>query len=150
MRRFSSVGVILLLALGILSVPLYGQDAGGGPPPGGRERGFRLEQNYPNPFNPSTRIPFYLDAGMFEEGVPVVVSIRIYNVLQQLVAIPTALNHPEGSGVPVDQLVYTVAGAQEAFWDGRDRNGREVASGIYYLQLIVNGESRVRKMVVAK
>lgn len=150
MRRSCGVGVILLLALGILSVPLYGQDAGGGAPSGGRERGFRLGQNYPNPFNPSTRIPFYLDESMFEEGRPVVVSIRIYNVLQQLVAIPTALNHPDGSGVPVDQLPYTEPGSKEAFWDGRDRDGREVASGVYYVQLIVNGESQVRKMVVAK
>ncbi|HEX7117378.1 MAG TPA: hypothetical protein VF212_01235 [Longimicrobiales bacterium] len=149
MRRRSSVGVILL-ALGILSVPLYGQDAGGGAPPGDRERGFRLEQNYPNPFNPSTRIPFVLDEAMFEDGRPVIVSIRIFNILQQLVAVPTALNHPLGNGVPVLELAYETPGRKEAFWDGRDRNGREVASGVYYLQLVVNNESVVRKMVVAK
>lgn len=149
MRRRSRVSVILL-ALGILSAPLYGQDAGGGTPPGGRERGFRLEQNYPNPFNPTTRIPFVLEADVFEGGRPAIVSIRIYNVLQQLVAIPTALNHPSGTGVPVLDLVYTEPGRNEAYWDGRDRQGREVASGVYYLQLVVNGESVVRKMIVAK
>lgn len=149
MRRRSRVGVILL-ALGILSVPLFGQDAGGGSRPRDRERGFRLEQNYPNPFNPSTRIPFVLDESIFEDDKPVIVSIRVFNLLQQLVAVPTALNHPEGSGVPVLELAYDVPGRKEAFWDGRDRDGREVASGVYYLQLVVNGESRVRKMVVAK
>ncbi len=149
MRRAYSVSVILL-ALGILSVPLYGQDAGGGAPPGDRERSFRLEQNYPNPFNPSTRIPFILEEGMFQDGHPVVVSIRIFNLLQQLVAVPTALNHPDGSGLPVLDLAYTTPGRKEAFWDGRDRNGREVASGVYYLQLVVNNQTVVRKMVVAK
>ncbi|HEX7049556.1 MAG TPA: hypothetical protein VF188_05040 [Longimicrobiales bacterium] len=149
MRRRCSVGVILL-ALGILSVPLYGQDAGGGPTSEGRERGFRLEQNYPNPFNPSTRIRFVLDEALFASGRPARVTLRVYNVLQQLVAIPTALHHPLGNGVPVLALPYTAPGPKEAFWDGRDRDGREVASGIYYLQLIVNGESEVRKMVVAK
>lgn len=150
MRRRSRVGFILLVALGILSVPLNGQDAGGGAPQGGRERGFRLEQNYPNPFNPSTYIPFVLDEDLFEGGKPVVVTIRIFNVLQQLVGVPTALDHPHGNGVPVLELAYTTPGRKEAFWDGRDRNGREVASGVYYLQLVVNGDSWVRKMVVAK
>lgn len=150
MRRFFGVGIILLLALGIHSTPLSGQDTGGNTPPGGRGRGFRLEQNYPNPFNPSTRIPFVLEEGIFDGGRPAVVSIRIYNVLQQLVAIPVALNHPDGAGVPVDQLAYAEPGGKEAFWDGTDRSGRDVASGIYYLQLIVNGESAVRKMVVSR
>ncbi|HEX6941182.1 MAG TPA: hypothetical protein VF158_17430 [Longimicrobiales bacterium] len=149
MRRRCCVGVILL-ALGILSVPLYGQDAGGGAPAGDRERGFRLEQNYPNPFNPSTRIPFVLEDVVFQDGRPAIVSIRIFNILQQLVAVPTALNHPLGNGVPVLELAYETPGRKEAFWDGRDRNGREVASGVYYVQLVVNNESVVRKMVVAK
>lgn len=149
MRRRCCVGVILL-ALGILSVPLYGQDAGGGAQVGDRERGFRLEQNYPNPFNPSTRIPFVLEEGAFKDGRPAVVTIRIFNILQELVAVPTALNHPLGNGVPVLDLVYETPGRKEAFWDGKDRNGREVASGVYYLQLVVNNESVVRKMVVAK
>ncbi len=149
MRRRCCVGVILL-ALGILSVPLYGQDAGGGAQQGDRERGFRLEQNYPNPFNPSTRIPFVLDDKLFEDGRPAVVTIRIFNILQELVAVPTALNHPLGDGVPVLELVYETPGRKEAFWDGKDRNGREVASGVYYLQLVVNNQSVVRKMLVAK
>lgn len=149
MRRGSCVGVILL-ALGILSVPLHGQDAGGGARQGDRERGFRLEQNYPNPFNPSTTIPFVLEEEVFEDGSPAMVTIRIFNILQQLVAIPTALNHPHGNGVPVYDLPYDTPGRKEAFWDGKDRNGREVASGVYYIQLVVNNQSVVRKMVVAK
>jgi hypothetical protein len=118
--------------------------------PGDRARGFRLEQNYPNPFNPSTRIPFVLEGEIFEGGQSALVSLRVYNVLQQLIAIPTTLDHPDGAGLPVDQLTYAEPGGKLAFWDGKDRNGREVAAGIYYLQLVVNGSSQVRKMVVSR
>lgn len=151
MRRWSGVGTFLLLTLGFLTPELFGQEPrGNSTPQDTRGRGFRLEQNYPNPFNPSTRIPFTLEGEIFEGGRPVRVSIRIYNVLQQLVAIPVALDHPDGPGIPVDQLVYPEPGDKIAFWDGKDRNGRDVAAGIYYLQLIVNGESVVRKMVVMR
>jgi len=151
MRRWISVGIFLLLALGLSTVESFGQELkGGSAPQSARGRGFRLEQNYPNPFNPSTRIPFTLEGEIFEGGRPVRVSIRIYNVLQQLVAIPVALDHPDGPGIPVDQLVYPEPGDKVAFWDGKDRNGRDVAAGVYYLQLIVNGESVVRKMVVMR
>lgn len=151
MRRWSGVGIFLLLALGFFSTESFGQDPrGNNAPPGNRVRGFRLEQNYPNPFNVSTRIPFVLEGEIFEGGRSALVSIRIYNVLQQLVAVPTALDHPDGTAVPVDQLVYPEPGNKVAFWDGKDKNGRDVAAGIYYLQLIVNGESAVRKMVVTR
>lgn len=151
MRRWSGVGIFLLLTLGFLATESVGQDVkGANEPQGGRGRGFRLEQNYPNPFNPSTRIPFTLEGEIFEGGRTARVSIRIYNVLQQLVAVPTALDHPDGPGIPVDQLIYPEPGNKVAFWDGKDRNGRDVAAGIYYLQLIVNGASVVRKMVVMR
>lgn len=149
MRRALCVGVILLLAGLLQPAAVNAQDLGG-PPPGSRETGFQLRQNYPNPFNPETRIPFELGESLFETGQPVRVTIRIYNVLQQLVAVPTALNHPQGSGVPVENLQYDSPGVKEAFWNGFDQSGRQVASGIYYMQLVVNGQSVVRKMIVAK
>jgi hypothetical protein len=112
--------------------------------------GFSLEQNYPNPFNPETRIPFQLTDELFSEGRPAIVTIRIFNILQQVVAVPTALRHPLGEGVPVANLEYPAPGRYEAFWDGTDRNGRQVASGIYLMQLSVNGMSQTRKMYVTK
>src|SRR5690606_5317429 len=139
MGRWIGVGVILLLALGLSSSNMIGQDVrGGASPTDNRARGFRLEQNYPNPFKPSTRIPFVLEEEIFEGGRAATVSIRVYNVLRHLVAIPTTRDHPDGEGLPVDQLPYTEPGRKLAFWDGRDSNGREVAAGIYYLQLVVN------------
>lgn len=149
MRRATCVGVILL-ALGAGVAPVRGQEPGEPASEQSGDDGFRLEQNYPNPFNPSTRIPFVLEEALFEASDSAVVSIRIFNVLQQVVAVPTALNHPDGTGKAVDRLVYTSAGRKEAYWDGFDRQGRQVASGIYYMQLVVNGETQLRKMVVAK
>ncbi|MDX1648051.1 MAG: hypothetical protein R3304_12970 [Longimicrobiales bacterium] len=113
--------------------------------------GFQLEQNYPNPFNPETTIPFTLGEELFIDGRPVVVSIRIYNILTQLVAHPVALGHPSGEGIAVDQLEYYQPGRYEAFWDGTDQMGRQVASGIYLMQLSVNGHKPLtRKMYVLK
>lgn len=149
MGRRILTGVSLLIVLGLAPHALAAQDSGGETPPR-TNPGFELQQNYPNPFNPTTRIPFLLNPVLFEDGRPVVVSMRIFNVLLQPVATPTALNHPAGNGVRVDRLEYTAPGAYEAFWDGLDSNGRQVASSIYYLQVIVKGERQVMKMIVAK
>jgi hypothetical protein len=148
-RRISRVFLVLLSIL-CLSVPAHAQSREGGPPSGQQASGFQLGQNYPNPFNPETKIPFTLGEELFADGQPVVVSMRIYNLLQQLVASPTPLRHPAGEGVPLMGLEYTRPGDYEALWDGTDRTGSEVASGFYFLQLTVNGRSRIMKMTVAK
>jgi hypothetical protein len=114
------------------------------------ENGFLLEQNYPNPFNPETTIPFTLGEELFVDGRPAVVSVRIFNVLAQFVASPVALGHTSGEGVEVDQLEYLQPGRYQAFWDGTDQMGRQVASGIYLLQMTVNGQFATRKMYVMK
>ncbi len=113
-------------------------------------KGFKLEQNYPNPFNPETRIPFTLDESLFEDGEPPAVSIRIFNILTQYVASPRALRVPGGDGLPVLQMEYPAPGRYEAYWDGRDRNGNLVASGIYLVQMTVGGKKDFIKMYVTK
>ena len=102
---------------------------------------FRLEQNYPNPANPDTYIPFYLEEGLFQNGDTRVVSIRIVNIFRQLVAIPKAVGLPRGRDVPVNNLRYTEPGRKVAKWDGRDLRGRRVPSGVYYVELVVDGRS---------
>ena len=148
MGRRIMLGVSLLIVLTFAPGALVAQDAGGDAPPR-TDPGFELQQNYPNPFNPTTRIPFVLKGALFEKG-PVAVTMRIFNVLLQPVAVPTALNHPDGNGVRVENLEYTAPGQYEAFWDGFDREGRQVPSGMYYLQVIVKGQRHIMKMVVAK
>ena len=88
--------------------------------------------------------------GLFVDGKTAVVSLRIYNILQQFVAAPTALNHPSGDGAPLINLEYVQPGRYEAYWDGHDVSGRQVASGIYFVQIAVNGQIDVIKMWVAK
>lgn len=149
MRRTFGVLLVLLSTLGF---PAAGsaQTTGEGEPPGQDASGFELRQNFPNPFNPSTTIPFVLNEDLFDDGDAVRVSVRIYNMLQQLVVVPVALRHPAGEGVPLESLEYTTPGEYHAYWDGKDRNGQEVASGLYYVQLTVNGASKLMKMLVTK
>lgn len=149
MRRFLRVLSVLLLLIGTSAAGLHAQE-GGGDASSGQANGFQLQQNYPNPFNPETTIPFVLGEDLFVDGRPARVSLRILNLLQQVVAHPVALGHPSGEGVELDGLEYTQPGRYEAFWDGLDRSGQQVASGIYFMQLTVNGVSKNRKMYVLK
>jgi hypothetical protein len=143
MGRTLGVGVVLLLALLLFPSDSFGQQS--------NERArSRLGQNYPNPFNPETRIPFEILPEDLASGKPAVVSIRISNVLGQLVAVPAAMNHPDGNGVEVLNLEYTTPGRKEAYWNGLNRSGNKVASGMYYVELVVNGERSLRPIVVAK
>lgn len=143
MRRVLGVGVVLLLAMLMLPSAGFGQQ-------NGSERvKSRLGQSYTNPFDPVARIPFILSDEDFEDGKPVVVSIRILNVLGQYIASPAALDHPEGA-VVVENLEYSTAGLKLAVWDGLDRLGNKAASGMYLLELVVNGErTPPLKIVVA-
>jgi len=144
-RRLACAALVLVC----LSVGSEAASAQDPPPPSRPGAGFELEPNYPNPFNPETTIPFSLSDELFAGGSPVVVTVRIFNLLSQLVAHPVALAHPAGA-VEVRSLEYTQPGRHEAFWDGTDQSGRQVASGIYLLQLTVNGQSGTRKMIVQK
>ena len=110
-----------------------------------------LRQNYPNPFNPATTIPFSLSVDLFASGHRPVVSLKIYNVLAQLVAVPIL----QGTGEVVDNLEVSCSSAvgctYSAYWDGNVRNtGQAAASGVYIYQLVVDGKRFTRKMVVMK
>src|SRR5688572_32988289 len=105
MRRWLGVSLVAFWLCG--APPLSAQEP---PRSEGPKSGFSLEQNYPNPFNPETRIPFVLSPDLFAQGQTPVVTIRIFNILQQLVAVPTALRHPLGEGAPVANLEYSAPG----------------------------------------
>lgn len=148
MRR--TIGVLSVLLLSLVTANHLSAQDGVRPPAGEPANGFQLEQNYPNPFNPETTIPFTLREDLFVDGRAPVVTVRIFNLLQQLVAHPIAMGHPSGTGQELRQIEYTIPGRYEAFWDGTDQSGRQVASGIYFMQLTVNGRSETRKMYVLK
>ena len=112
-----------------------------------------LQQNYPNPFNPATTIPFRLSEDLWSGGRRPVVSLRIFNVLAQLVAIPSL----QASGQPLDQVELDCRDPVDgvcsfsAYWDGHYINSSaEAASGVYVYQLIVNGQRITRRMIVMK
>ena len=119
-----------------------------------RGAGLELGQNYPNPFNPDTRIPFTIgDApGCTDPSRLYRVSLRIYNVLAQPVAVPV-LQGGTGNvagGEPLNGLSLT-CNQYIAYWDGRDmKTQQEVASGVYLYRLEVDGKAVVKKMLVSK
>lgn len=91
---------------------------------------FALYQNVPNPFNPTTTIRYEVPYDRVH------VTLKIYDV----------------HGGLVRTLVDDVhsAGIKEAFWDARNAQGREVASGIYFYRLTAAGYDQTRKMVLLR
>jgi FlgD Ig-like domain len=76
---------------------------------------FNLKQNYPNPFNPTTTISYDVPrpGGRVE--------LAIYDVAGRLVTILVNEHRPAAR--------YVI------HWDGRDRRGQPVASGVYFLRM---------------
>ena len=111
-----------------------------------------LKQNYPNPFNPETRIPFTIDEKCEDPGRQYKVSLRIYNILSQLVAIPV-LQGGTGSvagGVRIVNLQLT-CGDYVAYWNGKFMDTkREAASGVYLYELNIDGRALVKRMLITK
>ena len=129
-----------VLAL-MLACPVVGA-AQERPPPA-----VELRENYPNPFFPSTTVPFVLNPDLCERGHQPLVSVKIYNVLAQIVATPILLN---SNGERLDQLRLR-CGSHEAFWDGKLRDGGgQVTPGVYYAQLTVDGERYTLKMIARR
>jgi hypothetical protein len=149
MRRRTGVSLVLLALFGFAG-DVSAQDPTR--PCAAATSEFTLEQNFPNPFTAGspTRIPFNLCESLFAEGRPVLVSIRVVNVIQQFVAAPAALNHPAGAGVPATQLEYVQPGRYFAEWDGTDTNGRQVSNGIYWVQLTIPGKKPETRRVTVR
>ena len=109
----------------------------------------RLKRNYPNPFNPETTIPFELRESVFADGHEPMVSLRIYNVLAQLVAIPIL----QGSGEPLDnvRLSWNGTGEYSVYWDGKIMGTDvEAPSGVYVYQLTVDNDRQSMRMTIIK
>jgi hypothetical protein len=112
--------------------------------PRGRKLG-TLGQNYPNPFKPETFIPFTVD-DCNGVGGQRVVSLRIYNVLAQLVAIPVL----QGANKPITNMRLS-CGEYTAHWNGKlARSHRPAAAGVYVYELLVDGQRTSKKMFVTK
>ena len=141
--------LVSVLTLGVMMTPRH--VAGQGTQGGGRTPAAVLGQNYPNPFNPTTTIPFGVgDEPCSDHSRVYKVTLRIYNVLAQLVAIPIMQGTSGSAGQRVEGVALT-CGQYTAYWDGNYmQSGREVASGVYLYRLEVDGKIWVRKMIVMK
>ncbi|MFZ1685213.1 MAG: right-handed parallel beta-helix repeat-containing protein [Candidatus Zixiibacteriota bacterium] len=90
---------------------------------------FSLDQNYPNPFNPNTMISFSIaKAGH--------VKLSVFNTLGQEIRVLTDAD-------------YNV-GTYKLMWDGRDRSGLTVASGVYLYRIETADYQAARKMLLIK
>ena len=93
-----------------------------------------LLANYPNPFNPETWIPYDL-----AEAADV--TVRIYA--------------PDGVLVQTLALGHQAAGiyqsrSRAAYWNGRNKFGEPVASGVYFYTLTADAFTATGKMLIVK
>jgi hypothetical protein len=140
-QRWAAVALVLALCT-VTPGSASGQDSNASPR--GRKLG-TLGQNYPNPFRPETFIPFTID-DCNGAGGHRVVSLRIYNVLAQLVATPVL----HGAGKPIASMRLS-CGEYMGYWDGKAaRSRRLAATGVYVYELVVDGERTSKKMFMAK
>ncbi len=93
-----------------------------------------LLQNYPNPFNPETWLPYRL-------ATDAAVTFRIYNARGQLMR-----ELDLGVQEAADYLTRDTA----AYWDGRNRFGETVSSGVYFYSIEAGAYEATRRMLILK
>jgi len=91
---------------------------------------FDVFQNYPNPFNPTTTISFMVQK-------PGHVRLRIYNVIGQLVR--ELVDEEMEAGV-----------THHVVWEGTDRKGINVASGMYFYRLEQGQFAKTNRMILVR
>jgi len=88
-----------------------------------------LFNNYPNPFNPTTRIAFSVPEACH-------VSLKVYDVTGREIA------------VLIDD--YMNEGRHEVSWNGKDKAGRNVTSGVYFYRLKAGVKMLTKKMILTR
>ena len=87
---------------------------------------FCLHSNYPNPFNPVTTISYDLLEDVYVE-------LSVYNVRGEKVTTLFKGNQ--------------YAGSYKLDWDGTDKTGKIVSSGIYFINITSDSYCKTNKMV---
>ena len=93
-----------------------------------------LLTNFPNPFNPETWIPYQL-------AEPAEVTLTIYDI-RGVVVRELKLGH-QAAG-------FYQSRSQAIYWDGRNRVGEKVASGLYFYTLTAGDFTATRKLLIRK
>ena len=94
----------------------------------------QLLSNYPNPFNPETWIPY-------QRNQASEVSLSVYSSECKLVRQIDLGLKPAGNYQTTERALY---------WDGRNANGEQVSSGLYFYRLEAGDYSQTRQMVILK
>ena len=90
---------------------------------------YALGYNYPNPFNANTRLDYSLPVRSH-------VSIRLYNMLGQEVAVLVNEEQPYGN--------------RHVVWSGLNKQGSTAASGVYIAEFKAGSYLATRKMILMK
>lgn len=90
---------------------------------------FELYQNYPNPFNPETVIAYELKGTAF-------VILKLYDLIGK--EVMTLVNEKQTEG------------SYQVVWNGRNKYGKEVSSGIYFYRMKTDAFSQTRKMILIR
>ena len=88
-------------------------------------------KNVPNPFNNSTTISFALKSHEFKNA-----TVSIFNLKGQLVNEFNTQTNPFGQG--------------EIHWNGKDLQGKELNSGIYFYKVSTNDAFEIHKMILMR
>ena len=105
------------------------QTSVGDQPSGTLPATYSLRQNYPNPFNPSTSIAYSLPQ-------PSAVTLRVYSILGQEVSTLVDTDMPAGHYVNE--------------WNGTDRHGDDVSTGVYLYRIEAGTYTETKKMLLMK
>ena len=88
-----------------------------------------LEGNYPNPFNAGTTIKYTLQE-------PAVVDIVIHDL--------------NGRVIDSESTGLMQSGTHTFFWNGKNRSGINVSSGVYFVSVLSNDISLTKKLMLIK
>ncbi len=95
-----------------------------------------LAKNYPNPFNPTTTIQFTIGADEVVGSEKKPVYLAIYD--------------PAGRRVSILENRTLSPGHYRVEWNGCDSGGRNLASGVYFVRLSVDGEIHSNKLILLR
>jgi hypothetical protein len=97
--------------------------------PIGIPESFELYQNYPNPFNPQTAIRYSLPRTDY-------VILEVFDI----------------NGRKIVTLVNDIqqAGSHEIVWNAKDKNGKDLASGIYLYRFNTTSSLKTKKMTLLR
>ncbi len=94
-----------------------------------RPEDYVLLQNYPNPFNPATTIQYRVP-------MPTHVTLGIYNLKgREVQTLVDEVQHP---------------GIREIEWDGKNKQGSRVGTGLYVIQMVAGEFVRSKKIVLIR